>query len=62
MYGPGIKAMTMKPSSDVPQPTPKESYRLFPANGSNAPINERNIVVAAEADAAYTVYASTRYV
>jgi len=54
--------MTMKPSSDVPQPTPKESYRLFPANGSNAPINERNIVVAAEADAAYTVYASTRYV
>jgi hypothetical protein len=50
--GIGAKATAMKPRSDVPHPTPRASYMLFPANGSSAPRRERETIAAAVAEAA----------
>jgi len=50
-----MNATAMKPKTEVPQPTPKESYIAFPANGSNAPMSDRSTVEAADTEAAYLV-------
>jgi len=53
--GMGIMATAMNPSTEVPQPRPKDSYMAGPASGNKAPNRDRNTVLAARADAEYMV-------
>lgn len=55
-----MKAMLMKPRSELPHPRPNASYMLRPDRGSTAPKMERRTVLAAIAEAAWMVKASTR--
>ncbi len=50
----------MKARSEFPHPSPRVWYMLLPANGSKAPKSDRNMVLAASAEAACKVKASTR--
>ena len=59
--GTGKNAMEMKPRRELPQPRPKASYMAGPAIGSKDPSRHRKMVLAAVTEAAWVVYASTRY-
>lgn len=58
--GTGIKIIEMKPRSEFPQPRPNASYMGRPASGISAPTMERQIALAARAEAACMVKASRR--
>ena len=50
--GIGIIARVMNPKSELPQPRPRAPYMGWPARGSTAPKTDRQIVLAAIAEAA----------
>ena len=50
----------MKASREFPQPRPRVAYIFGPASGKKAPTRERRTVLAASAEAACSVNASTR--
>ena len=52
----------MKPKIEFPHPSPSGSYMGCPARGRIAPTRDCRTLVAASADAAYLVYASTKYI
>lgn len=56
----GNMSKAIKASNEFPQPNPRASYIEGPANGKTAPSRDRNTVLAAAADAACAVKASTR--
>lgn len=62
MIGTGMSARLTKPKTLLPHPNPSLSYMVNPHNGKNAPKIDRRTVLAAMADAACSVNASTRYV
>ena len=53
-------ARAMKANSEFPHPRPSVAYILPPASGRTVPPRDRKTVLAAMAEAEYTVYASTR--
>jgi hypothetical protein len=52
MKGNGIMISAMKPSNELPQPSPSAAYIFGPAKGSNPPSVDRNRVFAAVTEAA----------
>ena len=58
--GSGKIEMAMNASNELPHPRPSALYIDGPARGSTAPISDRRTVLAAAADAADVVNASTR--
>lgn len=52
IHASGVKASAINASSEFPHPCPSAPYMLGPANGKNAPSNDRVIVLAAAALAA----------
>ena len=58
--GTGIRITETKPRSEFPQPRPSALYMGRPASGIRAPTMERQIALAASAEAACTVKASRR--
>lgn len=58
--GTGMNANAMNPNKLFPQPRPRASNMDKPARGSTAPKTERRTVLAAIAEAAWIVKASTR--
>lgn len=60
--GIGHKAKAIKASKELPHPSPSVAYILGPAKGRTAPKVDRKTVLAAIADAAYMVKASTKYI
>lgn len=61
-HGTGVMANATKASKLQPHPNPSLSNILWPARGRTAPTADRTAVLAARAEAAYIVYASTIYV
>lgn len=62
MNGMGHIANAMNANREFPHPRPSVAYMLCPTRGSSAPSRDRRTVLAARAEAAYIVNASTRYV
>lgn len=60
--GMGTKISAIKPKTELPHPNPSLPYRGGPARGSTVPAIFRNTIIAAIADTACCVYASTIYV
>lgn len=58
--GTGIKITEMRPRSEFPQPRPNALYIGRPTSGTRAPTMERQIALAASAEAACVVKASRR--
>ena len=58
--GIGMQATARNANNELPQPYPMVAYILGAARGITAAITDRRIVVAAKAEAAKMVYASTR--
>jgi hypothetical protein len=61
MKGSGMKAIEMNPRREFPQPNPSALYMEGPTKGNRAAKRQRKTVLAAVTEAAWTVYASTRY-
>lgn len=53
-------ARVINAKTEVPQPNPRGLYMGPPAMGRTAPITDQRTVVAAMAEAAHSVYTSTR--
>lgn len=59
--GIGISPMVMNPSTEEPQPSPRDENRDGPASGRNAATMLRSTVKAASPEAEYSGYASMMY-
>ena len=58
--GIGAQTSAINPRREDPHPYPNFAYIIGPARGKTAATTDRRTVLAAMADAAYTVYTSIR--